>query len=329
VGFFTKKQNSCLGIDFGSSGIKVVELTREGERVYLSNYALAQAGDHSIINLAKFDADQLSLLLQNVLSQANIKSRQAVISLPVDETFSTLINMPLMPEEEMAQAIPYEARKYVPVPIEEVALDWSLVKDFSGAGKNNPPKPDQSLTEAITVDSSEKGDIGSKTVQVLIVAVPQELIKKIAKIAQAVNLNVLALEQEAFSMVRSLIGNDLAAYLLIDLGEDNIDLIIIDEGAIRLIHTIEKIKPPELAVEITKVVADYQNRFNRQVIKAILTGGAAIEPVYQAAITQGLTIEAGIGDPFARVAYDQKLASVFKEIGPFMAVAVGAAMREI
>lgn len=315
----------------------MIELSREKEKVVLTNYAIAQVKGGSRLNLGKLNSSDTAEVLQKILAQAGISSHQAVISLSVDETFSTIINMPVMREDEIAKTIPFEARKYVPVPIEEVVLDWSVVGEFieAGSSKNagdsvasqdagrTPTAPDAGAP------AGESAQVGSKTMQILIVAVPQEIIKKIAQIAKIADLKVLAIEQEAFSIIRSLVGKDAGTYLIIDLGKENVDLVIMDKGAIRLTLTFERNEALDLSFEAAKVVALYEKRYNRKVARTILTGGGVTDENWAGILSSKLGIPADVGNPFARLAADPKLTGALKEIGPFMAVAAGAAMREI
>ena len=301
-GLFSKKEKSCLGIDFGASGIKIVELSREGKnRIALTNYAIGQTRMQSNIRVSKLSADQISALLIKLFEKADIRTRQAVFSLSVGETFSTIINLPQMSEEELVKAIPFQARKYVPIPIEEVVLDWSVVGEFveqkqaaspdslvksQAPEKPEEPKPDEPkqaddlLNEAQTQEIAGKKDLLAKepkTIQVLIVAVPQEIIRKLAQIAKKCELKVLAIEQEAFSMIRSLVGNDESTYLLVDLGQDSVDIIIMDKNSIRLTYTFETNKSFDLLAEVSRIINLYQTRHQRKVGKVILTGGGGAQ----------------------------------------------------
>jgi len=331
--WFKKKQKTFLGIDLGSSGIKVVELSREEkDRVFLSNYAIGQTKIGSNENLVKMDAPQVAKLIRKILDQAGIKTKQVVISLPIGETFSTIISVPPMSDEELAKAIPFQARKYVPVPIEEVILDWSVVGEFVEENDREVKMPDVS-TSGAEAPASEKQGLSPvariRTQQILIVAVPREVIKKIAEIAKVADLKVVSIEQEAFSIVRSLIGKDEGAYLIIDFGQESVDLIVIDKNSIRLSNTFETNKLPDLSAEAAKMINLYEGRYKRKVGRVIMTGGGAGQSNLTATLSVKLGIPAGAGDPFARLAHEPKLDAALKEIAPFMAVAVGGAMREI
>lgn len=310
----------------GSAGIKIIELTRQNsDRVFLNNYVLAETPAGSSLDITKSNAQDLALLLSNLLDKAGIKTKEAVISLPVGETFSTIIEMPPMSEAELASAIPYQAKKYIPIPLEEVVLDWTIL------GQIDSPDDKKNVThlEAVVQNQSSPVAKAAKTTQVLIVAVPQEVIRKIAQIAKNAKLRVLSLEQEAFSIIRSLIGSDQATYLLIDLGEKNIDLIIVDKGVMRFSYTFEKNRLSDFETETAKIVNLFQDRHQKKVSQAILVGGGATDIRWYQSISRNLALPVVIGDPFARVAHEPKIGAALKQIGPFMAVAVGAAMREI
>jgi type IV pilus assembly protein PilM len=330
--WFKAKQKSCLGIDLGSSGIKVAELVRkEKGRLFLTNYVIAQTRLESNFSIAKLEADQIASVLQDIFNRAGIKTKQAVISLSVGETFSTIIAVPSMKEDELVKAIPFQAKKYVPIPIEEVVLDWSVVGEYVqpvGAQTDSAASP-AAGEENRKPEISDAPAGGVKMLQVLIVAVPQEVIRKIAQIAKRTNLKVLAVEQEAFSIIRSIIGKDEGSYLVIDLGQENVDLIVMDRSAIRLTCTFEKNKSLDLVAESAKVINSYQARYNRKIGRVILIGGWVTQFNWAETFGAKLGIPVGLGDPFARIAYDPKLGRALKEISPFMAVAVGGAMREI
>lgn len=328
-GWFKKKQKTCLGIDLGATGIKIVELTKsDKDRLFLSNYVIAQTKMGSSTDVGKTDVDDMASLMQKVFLQAGIKTRQAVISLSVGETFSTIISVPNLSEDELVKAIPFEAKKYVPIPMEEVVLDWSVVGEYvdakgSSADSLMPPAPAGAGEE-----KKQESFTGIKMLQILIVAVPQDIIRRISQIAKKTGLKVLAVEQEAFSIVRSLVGNDGGGYLVADIGQTNIDLIVMDKNSIRQTYTFDKIAPQEIANEVGKLMTAYQGRYNRKIGKIILTGGASSQSLAET-LNVRFGVPCGVGDPFVRLAYDEKLGKSLKEIAPFMAVAVGGAMREI
>lgn len=315
---FGKKSKSRLGIDLGSASIKVVELEKREERLCLTNYALTQIKIGTALRINELKDEEVAEILKKSLVQAQIKTRRATISLPVDKTFSTVMELPFMKEKELAAAIPFEAQKYVPVPMEEVILDWSII---------SVKKEERSLGTFVA-DSVAPAAGKEAGIQVMLVAVPKDIINKITRIAKLAGLELTTLEQEAFSLVRSLIGNDKNIYLVIDLGRESTDLIVAEEGVIRLTHNLESINKEIILMEINRVVNIYQMRYNRKVGQCLLVGGRAIEKELFDFLSAKLKTPVKFGDPFARLAHNTVLDPALKELGPQMAVAVGLAMRE-
>lgn len=305
---FKSKIDACMGIDVGTNILKIVELKKEKERLMLGNYGIAtpvlKEGSTGFKTSA-LSAKDLADLIKQVLKEAQIKTKHAVISLPILSSFSILIDLPLLPEKELIVAIPFEARKYIPVPIEEVTLDWSIIK-VNGA-------------------KTEK-------LQVMVVAVPNEIIGKYTEVAKLANLNVLNFEQEAFSLSRSLIGNDPKIYLMLDVGKKGSSIIIIDNGFVIMSHAIERVDAGSICAELKKVVDIYKMKYNKDIRNCVLTGGDSVlddSPLLKNIKECLPEMEIIVGNPFARIDYAPQLEVVLKKLGPSLSVATGLAMREL
>ncbi len=347
---FRNKPKTFLGIDIGASAIKLVELAKEDERYKLNNYAVYSLEKYLEENkyqvgLKSFliPVEEVAQLIKQILKQAEIKTQQAYFSIPVAFNFSTLAAFPNMSDKELASAVPYEAQKYVPIPISEVVLDWSVV--------SRPQEKEGSDDQ----------------IKVLLVAAPKKVLADYKKISQLTGLKINSIEEETFSLVRSLIGNDKSTSLLIDLGARSINLSIINEGYVWLSHNLEiggvnltkkiadklemelnqaenlkkdfsqnenvKVKGiinevlgPAM-IEVKRIVDDYQKKYGKNVEKCILAGGGSEITGFSNYLSEKIGLEVVAGNPFARVAYPEKLNPVIKNIGPSMAVAVGLAMR--
>ena len=315
---FGEKSVGWLGIDLGSSAIKVVELAKREERFYLTNYAVAQFKSESIFKVDELKEEEVASILKALISRAQLKGKVASLSLPVDKTFSTLIDLPAMPEQELSAAISFEAHKYVPVPLEEVVLDWTMIP---------PVGEEKSKTASGDKNQSVEPAAAPSTIQVLLVAVPKEIINRLTKIAKLAGLEVAALEQEAFSLARSLIGNDRSVYLMADLGRRSVDLIVVDGGFVKMSHNCESVGREVILMEIDRIVNIYQIRYNKKIEQCVLTGGRSREKELADFLNGKLKIPVRVGDPFARVNKNSLLDPVLQEIGPSLAVAAGLAMR--
>lgn len=259
---FRGKSKTSLGVDIGASAIKLVELQNEDERYELMNYAIYSLGGHLRKN--KYQTGNKSFLLstkeiakalKTTMEQAEIEAKKAYFSVPVAFSFSTVINFPKMPENELASAVSYEAQKYVPVPISEVVLDWSIIghlktKSFKANNSNSELKSSEfngSKDNEAKTDNEGKLD----SLQVLLVAVPKKLFENYREISELAGLEIEAIEEEAFSLSRALIGNDKSTIVLVDLGARSVNVSIVDEGRIWLSHNLEV-----GGIQLTKEIAN-------------------------------------------------------------------------
>ena len=349
---FKKKSKSFLGIDIGASAVKMVELEKKDERYELKNYAIYSLEEHLKKNDYKVSSKSLKIsneevagVIKKSIKEAKIESEDACFSIPICFSFSTLIDFPNMSEKEIAAAVPFEAKKYVPIPISEVILDWSII------------------------DSPSK----KSGYQALLIAVPKKIINDYKQIASLSGLNLRVVEEEVFSSARALVGNDKSAIILIDAGARSISISIVDDGYIRVTHNLEiggakitqaiaeqvglslekaeKLKKglsdrdssgefnPQLKgsiqphlgaiiVEVRKIIDSYQSKYNRKVEKCIFAGGGVWLSDFSDYLKEKLSLDVSIGDPFARVIYPPLLKPVLKKIGPILVVATGLAMKD-
>jgi len=323
---FGKSSSASLGIDLGSSSIKIVELSKKEERSFLTNYAIAQVGEEMIFNIGEMKDEEIAKILKDLIKKAKISSRRACLSLSVEKTFSTVINLPAMPEKELAAAVPFEAQKYVPLPMDEVVLDWDIISVSNGVVEKSSKGATDSVISGASEKRSENDNITN--IQILLLAVPKEIINRLTKIATLAGLELVSLEQEAFSLTRSLIGNDKSSYVLVDLGRKGTDLIIVDQGFIKMSHNLDSANKEIILMELDRIVNIFQMRYNKKVGQCLLAGGRAKEKELFDFLSAKLKISVKIGDPFARVEKDQRLTTALKDLGPQFAVAVGLAMRE-
>ncbi len=313
---FGKKSSTQIGIDLGSSSIKIVELGRKDQRVYLVNYALAQIKTNAVFSVIDLKDEEIVKILKELIAEAKISGRYATVSLPVEKTFSTVITLPAMPANELAAAVSFEAQKYVPVPLQEVVLDWTVI-----SGDERPAS--KGATDS--VGSAAEG--GGQSAQILLLAVPKETINRVTKIVGQAGLKVAALEQEAFSLARSLIGNDKNTFMVIDLGRRGTDIIVLDQGFIKLSHSLESVSKEIILMEIDRIVNIFQMRYNKKIGQCLLAGGRANEKEMFDFLSLKLKIPVKVGDPFARVGHEPKVAGFLKELAPQFSVAAGLAMR--
>ncbi|MDH4128631.1 MAG: pilus assembly protein PilM [Spirochaetota bacterium] len=328
-GLFRKK--NYLGIDIGTAALKIVELGRDGDRLRLQNYGITEPKMGVSFKTSDFSNQDLGGLIAEVIKTMKPKTKRAVISLPVFSSFSTVLDLPPMSSKEIPAAIQFEARKYVPVNLNEVELDWIILGESEVVDENKHKK--------------DLIKFSNKRIQVLLIAVPKEIVSKYTEIARIAGLKLSGLEQESFALIRSLIGNDKGTYLIADIGTKSTDIVVVDGGYMKFSHDIEQIDKEAVVIEIEKVINLYQSKYQKKIDHCIIVGGrmvsftneqsnnlragADLRNNWVSFLRQTLGIDVIVGNPLARIIYPPILKDVVNELGPTFAVSVGLAMRNL
>ncbi len=339
---FKKISNDCLGVDIGTSSIKIVEIRKKGKEKALRNYGEIKVNDvypgfkRSII-LA--ESEEIATLLQAILRETKVKTRTAVFSLPDYSSFFTSFTLPAMSKEEIPEAVRFETPIHIPLPSSKVTLDWQVV---GGPKKENQP------------------------IKILVVAVPNEIIDKYRKVASGAQLNLIALEAEVFGLIRALVKTE-ETVVLVDIGRESTTCSIVDKKILKLSHSFdisgkrlteelvknlniehkkaERIKKEngilgEKAVrecltpvldlilnEIKQICNDFFKKERKEVENLILAGGSALLPGLKEYFTEKLNVKVEIADPFLGLTSPPILTETLKKMSPLYAISVGMALR--
>lgn len=234
-----------MGVDIGSSSIKIVQLKKDKGVVELETYGSLAIGPYvkkevgcSIDNVS----DKILLeVFTDLLKESGVSTRSAGLSIPFSASLISLIEVPNVAEKKLAQIIPYEVRKYIPIPIEEVSIDWFIVPEnvLSKAQALFEPKEEGDElvdTEQKPKDAPKKED----KAKVLLVAIHNDQLSKYKNVAQSSNLNINFFEIEIFSVLRSVLPRNFFPTLIIDMGANTTKFYIVENGVILRSHFINK-----------------------------------------------------------------------------------------
>ncbi len=226
------KKNYFLGIDFGTSSIKIVELVYKKSGVYLSNYGWVNLPANNKVSKSTMTQDErdreVEKNLKKLIDKMSIESNSAHISMGAFKGLSTLVEVFGATEDNMGDIVKAEANKYIPVSLDEVYLSWDIVSK----------QKKKSVLTKIKESESDRLEQKNKSSQVLLVAAPKEDVRRYEKIVDNVGLEVDSLELDIFSVVRSLIGDDLGTFLIIDMGAKITNIILVKRGIITINRNI-------------------------------------------------------------------------------------------
>lgn len=354
--FGSSQGKSVIGLDISSSSIKLVQIRKARGRAVLETYGELALGPYMGVDrghATNMPAEKIAEALKNLLIEAKTTTKECGASLPLSASLISLLSLPNVPEKELEKMVPLEIRKYLPVNISEVALDWWMI-----------PKDEEKVFEG------EK-PLNEGKVEVLTVSVHKDTIIKYQQILEGAQLNPSFFEVEVFSTIRSTIEPSLHPVMVIDLGSSATKSYIVERGVIRDSHIInrgsqditsalssslgvapdkaEELKRGEtmspvdplrvaevenlvlgdIFAEANRVIINYQKRRNRGISKAVLSGGGSILPNVLEMAQKSLETEVVLADPFAKLESPAFLKDVLKKAGPEFAVAIGVALRKL
>lgn len=343
-----------LGVDIGTTSIKVVEVKPGKQLPQVVNYAFLEAGDYlgrsnsalQTSSLKLFD-QEVADLLKVVMRQMKPRATEVFASLPIFSAFLTVLNVPEMNPAEVAQTITFQAKQYIPLPLSEVALEWVKVGEF-------------------------EDERGYKQQQVLLISVPQEQIQKYQRVFRLAGLHLRVLEIESLSIARALVGSDPTSTLIVDIGSRSTNISFVEKGQLRFNsqsdfagasltqalvsslninprraeelkrergilasgaeYELSTIMLPFLDViinEVKKAQYNYANQFPGagKIERVILAGGGANLKGIDKYFKRELDMPVVRATSFARFEYPSVIEPVVGELNPIFSVALGLALR--
>jgi type IV pilus assembly protein PilM len=350
---FNFKNDVFLGVDVGTASIKIVEIKILNGKPLLSNYAwMSLHGDDlgKRDNNSEYFYSVLPSCIKRIIKKAKISGENAYVSLPSFGGLITLIDFPEMAVADMEQAIKFEAHKYIPTSLDDVVISWDVVE----------------RKEVLKKAETDKTDA---TVKVLLVAASKSKILKYENLIKAVGLTLKSVNIEAFSVVRSLVGNDQGSFVIVDIGARICNIILVEKGVIRINRNIDaggfeitntiakgmqidferadnmKISgknffTAESAItfytlelisgEVERIIRAYHKEAGKDKIsEIILSGGTANLTGITDYFFNKLKIKTVIGNPLAGIGYDARLEQAVSGMRASFAVAIGSALKGI
>jgi type IV pilus assembly protein PilM len=136
--FFSRNKN-LVGLDIGSSSVKVVELKDlgKGKGYHLLNASLEPLSPEAIVDGAIMDSGLVVEAVQRCFGSRNIKATDCAIALSGHSVIIKRISLPVMSEEELAESIQWEAEQYIPFDVEDVNIAYQILKGTNLAGDGN------------------------------------------------------------------------------------------------------------------------------------------------------------------------------------------------
>lgn len=336
-----------FALDIGTNAVRVVQLAPAGSDGWnLVHFGYAPLDEKIAAASSPEAMRKLGEVIMTAVGQSGIKTKNVVIGLPSSKTFTTVIEVPVMPENELRNTIKYQVDQYIPMAVNEAKVDWALL----GTSLHDP-----------------------KMQEVLIASTSNTYAEERLEFVESLGLNVIAAEPDPLAMIRSLLPSGVTdARLIIDVGEQSTDLAITFGDAPRLVRTIPTglkslikaavqnlnvqedqarqfilkfgLAPDRLegqvyraiegtldnfAVELIKSIKFFQTRYpNTPVGGIMLSGFGSVVPGFGEYVSGKTGIQSSLANPWQRVRVSQGDQQQLTTVATEFAAAIGLAQRK-
>ncbi|HMQ96087.1 MAG TPA: type IV pilus assembly protein PilM [Candidatus Saccharibacteria bacterium] len=345
MGIF-KGLGDFFALDIGSNAIRIVQLNGDAKRGWsLDKYAYVPVDSTVTASDSAESNRRLGEVIMTAVGQSGIKTKNVVIGLPSNKTFTTVIEVPDGTEAELKATMKYQIDQYIPMAADEAKVDWALLgPSLKTSGKR----------------------------EVLLTSTAIQYAEDRLEMVEGLGLNVLAAEPDPIALVRSLVpvGNQQALFLL-DMGENSTDIAVVYGEAPRLIRTIPLglksliksavqnlsvqedqarqfilkfgLAPDRLDGQVLRAIDPVLDNFANEVSKSIkffqtqyasiaingmlLTGFAGVLPGMLEYLTTKSGLPAQVANPWQGVRIDQSVQTQLAPVAYEFATAVGLAKR--
>lgn len=200
-----------FGLDIGTSAIRAVELKGRGDSKVLQKYGQIAIDQKVAVSDSKSDQQKLAQVVKELITQTGIASKNVAVGIPSNRVFTAVFDMDRLTEAELNKTLKYQADSMIPTPLEQSKVDWALIGDSP-------------------VDKTK--------MEILLSSVPNEFVERRLDVLESIGLDVIAYEPDNLALVRSLLANDTSAQMVLDIGRNSTDLVIVMNGAPRLTRAI-------------------------------------------------------------------------------------------
>ena len=347
--FLLKKKKEVIGIDIGSSSIKLVQLKESKGSFQLLNLGIIPLPPEAIVDNTLMDSASIVSAVKNLVTSLGIKVKDAACSISGNSVIIRKITLPTMPAEELEDQITWEAEQYIPFDINDVNLDFQILSpDSIDPNRMNvllvASKKDI-INDYVTV-FNEAGlllsvvDVDSFAVQNAFEinhdTAPDEIVALVNIGASVMNINVVKGGITLFTRDVQIGGNLYTDEIQKQLGlsgveAESVKMLVHETKSHSVIEVLEKVNET-VTQEIRRSLDFFNSTANDdRIMKIFISGGCSKVYNLRSTIAEKLGLPVEIIKPFAHLKFSEKDfdPEYLQEIGPLMAVTVGLATRRV
>ena len=345
------EMRQAIGLDIGPSAVKVVQLRREKNKIILDTYgevALGPYGGLKIGQAVHVGEEKLVEAISDLFREAKVTARDTVVAIDPSGAYVSLVHVPKVTDEQLKTMMPIEARKYIPIPLTEIQMDWWHIPD------------------TVKFSNSEK------TISVVLAAVNNTTLLSYDGLVKKLELKNVEYEIHGYSLLRSSPPHTHNMVMYVDIGAQMTTLSLVYQGIVLDMHVITRgsqdstmqlskalsitidsaeeskrvfgykgnaenpyikdileLSSYPLFGEVARLSLMYERKYNQTIEGIILTGGGSRVPGMITTYSKTVHIAGRIVTPFEQVIVPEFLAEMMEHVGPTYAVALGCALKKL
>jgi len=345
-----KQKKDVIGIDIGSSSVKLVQLREAKGGYHLVTLGMSLLPPEAIVDNAIMDSQTIIEVLQNLVESLKVKTKNVATSVSGHSVIIRKIQLPIMTEEEMEASIQWEAEQYIPFEISEVNLDFQIL----GGDPNDASQMD-----------------------VILVAAKKDFVSDYVSMLRECGFNPVIMDIDCFSVQNVFernYGIEAEIVALIDMGASSMNVNILKDGMsvftrdiqvggsayneeiqkrlglnhedaekVKLGEEVDDVDPQTVAAILDDATDALTQEVQRsidffsatssdeKVGKVYITGGVAKIAAVRESLANRLNVDVEVMDPWRQIGYSEKDfdPEYLQAVGPVFTVAAGLAMRRM
>ncbi|HEY4528961.1 MAG TPA: pilus assembly protein PilM [Luteimonas sp.] len=349
MGLITKSQAPLVGVDISSTAVKLLQLSRSGDRYKVEHYAVEPLPPNAVVEKGIVEVEAVGEAIRRAMSRSGSKARHAAAAVAGSSVIIKLIPMPAdLDDDEMESQVELEAVNYIPYPIEEVNLDFEMLGPMPGNPEMVQVMLAASRSESVEMRASalELGGLTAKVMDVEAFAienafglladtlnVPHDGIVALVDIgATMTTLSILRNGRGLYTREQVFGGKQLTDEVMrrYGLSYDEAGLAK-RQGGLPESYEIEVLEPfkEALVQQISRLLQFFYagSEFNR-VDQVVLAGGCASITGIAAMVEEQLGVQTVIANPLARMTLGSRVqAHALAQDAPALMIACGLALR--
>ena len=349
MGLITKSQSPLVGVDISSTAVKLLQLSRVGNRYRVEHYAVEPLPPNAVVEKNIVEVEAVGDAIRRAMARSGSRAKNAAAAVAGSAVITKLIPMPGdLDEEDMESQIELEAVNYIPYPIEEVNLDFEVLGPLPGNTEMVQVLLAASRTENVgtRVSALELGGLTAKVMDVEAFAIenafalladtlnaPRDGLMALVDVgATMTTLNILRNGRSLYSREQVFGGKQLTDEVMRRYGLSYEEAGLAKrQGGLPESYEIEVLEPfkEALVQQISRLLQFFYagSEFNR-VDQIVLAGGCASIPGVADMVEEQLGVPTVVANPLAQMTLGPRVqAHALAQDAPALMIACGLALR--